>query len=54
MHEEKSLRNLFPRIWGPLFHPEKPRFQIMNLGMFLNSALTGLIYLVDFRKHIVM
>jgi hypothetical protein len=40
-----SLYN-FPRIWGPLYHPGVPRLQIMNLSMFLNGALSGLLYLV--------
>jgi len=40
-----SLYN-FPQIWGPLFHPKIPRILIMNLSMFINSVLVGLLYLV--------
>jgi hypothetical protein len=37
----------FPQVWGPKFlHPEVPRVLISNLSMFLNSALTGVLYLV--------
>ena len=36
----------FTQIWGPPFHPEIPRFLIMNLSMFMNSVLTGLLYVV--------
>jgi hypothetical protein len=35
----------FPQIWSPPFHPEQPRFMIMNLSVFLNGVLTGLLYL---------
>jgi hypothetical protein len=36
----------FPEVWGPLLHPEVPRFLISNLSMLINSALTGVLYLV--------
>lgn len=36
----------FPQVWGPMFHPENPRMLIMNISIFLNSALTCLIYVL--------
>jgi pilus assembly protein TadC len=37
--------HFFPQIWSSPFHPENPRFLIMNLSVFFDGVLTGLLYL---------